>query len=35
MTISDYQVLQRDADGKARVTLDSGETVELRDRRTV
>ena len=29
MTISDYQVLQRDADGKARLTLDSGETVEL------
>ena len=29
MTISDYQVLQRDADGKARVTLDSGETVDL------
>ncbi len=29
MTISDFQVLQRDADGKARVTLGSGETVEL------
>ena len=29
MTISDYQVLQRDADGNARVTLGSGETVEL------
>ena len=29
MTISDYQVLQRDADGKARVTLGSGEVVEL------
>lgn len=29
MTISDYRVLQRDADGKARLTLDSGETVEL------
>ena len=29
MTIHDYQVLQRDADGKARVTLGSGETVEL------
>ncbi len=29
MTIHDYQVLQRDADGKARVTLDSGETLEL------
>ncbi len=29
MTISDFQVLQRDANGKARVTLDSGETIEL------
>jgi hypothetical protein len=29
MTIQDHQVLQRDADGKARVTLASGETVEL------
>ena len=29
MTISDYQVLQRDADGNARVTLHTGETVEL------
>ncbi len=29
MTISDDQVLQRDADGKARVTLDNGETIEL------
>jgi len=29
MTISDFQVLQRDADGAARVTLDTGETVEL------
>ena len=29
MTVTDYQVLQRDADDKARVTLDSGETVEL------
>jgi len=29
MTVTDYQVLQRDADGKARVTLESGETVEL------
>ncbi len=29
MTISDFQVLQRDADGTARVTLDSGETLEL------
>ena len=29
MTIQDYQVLQRDADGKARVTLDSGETLDL------
>jgi len=29
MTISDDQVLQRDADGIARVSLDSGETVEL------
>ena len=29
MTIHDYQVLQRDAGGSARITLDSGETVEL------
>ncbi len=29
MTIHDFQVLQRDADGKAHVTLDSGETLEL------
>ncbi len=29
MTISDFQVLQRDADGTARVTLDNSETVEL------
>ena len=29
MTISDFQVLQQDADGKARVMLDSGETLEL------
>ncbi len=29
MTVSDFQVLQQDADGKARVTLDSGETLEL------
>jgi len=29
MTIQDNQVFQRDADGKARVRLDSGETVEL------
>ena len=29
MTLHDYQVLQQDADGKARVTLDSGETLEL------
>ena len=29
MTISDFQVLQRDADGKARVTLGTGEIVEL------
>ncbi len=29
MTISDFQVLQRDADGKARVILDNGETTEL------
>ncbi len=29
MTISDFQVLQQDADGKARVTLDSGEMLEL------
>ncbi len=29
MTISNYQVLQRGADGKASVTLDSGETVTL------
>lgn len=29
MTISNFQVLQRDADGKAQVTLDSGEVVEL------
>ena len=29
MTISDYQVLQRDADGKARLTLGTGEIVEL------
>ena len=29
MTISDYQVLQRGDDGKAQVTLASGETVEL------
>lgn len=29
MTLHDYQVLQRDADDKARVTLDSGETLEL------
>ena len=29
MTIHDYQVLQQDADGLARVILDSGETLEL------
>ena len=29
MTLHDYQVLQRGADDKARVTLDSGETLEL------
>lgn len=29
MTIHDYQVLQQNADGKAYVTLDSGETLEL------
>lgn len=29
MTISDFQVLQRDSGGKARVSLDSGETVTL------
>ncbi len=29
MTLQDYQLLQRDADGKARVTLASGETLEL------
>lgn len=29
MTISDFQVLQRDADGLGRVSLDSGETVTL------
>ena len=29
MIVSDYQVLQRDADNKARVTLESGETFEL------
>ena len=29
MTLHDFQVLQRDADGKARVSLGSGETVEL------
>ena len=29
MIVSDYQVLQRDADNKARVTLDSGEILEL------
>ncbi len=29
MTISDFQVLQRDSDGKAHVALDSGETIEL------
>ena len=29
MTLHDYQVLQQDDDGKARVTLDSGETLEL------
>ena len=29
MTLQDNQVLQQDADGKARVTLDTGETVEL------
>ncbi len=29
MTIHDYQVLQRDADDKARVTTESGETMEL------
>ncbi len=29
MTISDYQVLQRGANGKAQVTLASGETLEL------
>ena len=29
MTIQDYQVVQRDSDDKARVTLASGETVEL------
>ena len=29
MTLQDNQVLQRDADNKARVTLDTGETVEL------
>ena len=30
MTISDFQVLQRDPDGLARVSLDSGETLELK-----
>ncbi|MDQ2800985.1 MAG: sialate O-acetylesterase [Armatimonadota bacterium] len=29
MTLQDNQVLQRDADDKARVTLDTGETLEL------
>ncbi len=29
MTVSPYQVLQQDADGIARMTLDSGETLEL------
>ena len=29
MTLQDNQVLQQDADGKARVTLDTGEAVEL------
>ena len=29
MTISSNQVLQRDTDGKARVTLDSGDELEL------
>ena len=29
MKLHDYQVLQRDADDKARVVLDSGETLEL------
>jgi len=29
MTIHDHQVLQQDADGIARLTLDSGETLEL------
>ena len=29
MTIHDYQVLQQDADGVARVTLDTGETLEI------
>ena len=29
MTLQDYQVLQQDADGIARVTLDSGETIAL------
>ena len=29
MTISDFQVLQRDADGDAHVTLDNGETLTL------
>ncbi len=29
MTIHDHQVLQQDADGVARVTLDTGETLEL------
>jgi hypothetical protein len=29
MVISDYQVLQRDGDGKARVRLDDGEVLEL------
>ncbi|MGI4790518.1 MAG: sialate O-acetylesterase [Janthinobacterium lividum] len=29
MTISDYQVLQRGTDGKAHITLENGETIEL------
>lgn len=29
MKLHDYQVLQRDADGRARVTLEGGETIEL------
>ena len=29
MTLHDYQVLQQDADGKARITLESGKTLEL------